>query len=472
VGRFVVRLVTLGQLQLLRDGWHWQPIPVQPKRLALLAYLAFATPTGIHRRDTLLGLFWPEADHDQARRALRQAIHHLRNALGDGVLLSRGEEIRLAEGRLWCDARALDDALRAGHAREALALYGGEFLAGVFVSDASSEFEEWVSRARKRLRERAAAAAWDAAAEAGRSGSPAGALEVARRALELDPDDEAGLRRLMCVLDQCGRRFEGLRAYSDFAQRVRNEYGAEPSGETRALADTLRDGGRPRPPTPRAIAPAGAAPGRPHDRTPALPPSRAGGRRRLGPAAICALFLALGSLGSLAVVRLGAPVRSAAAPRTPGARVVLTELRNHTRDPLIAATITAALRAHLAETPAVAFVDERQVRAALDSMARSGERLTDTLARTIALREGATAYVTGDIAALDGELTVSAQLVATRTGSVLAAVRETAGDADQLTRAVERMSKRLRERVLESPASPQGGSPAWQTGLLLRMLLR
>ena len=39
----------------------------QPKRLALLAYLAIGRPPGFHRRSTLLALFWPEQDEQHAR---------------------------------------------------------------------------------------------------------------------------------------------------------------------------------------------------------------------------------------------------------------------------------------------------------------------------------------------------------------------------------------------------------------------
>jgi pimeloyl-ACP methyl ester carboxylesterase len=42
----------------------------QPKRFALLAYLAAASPYGYHRRDTLLALFWPEADQTEDLKAI------------------------------------------------------------------------------------------------------------------------------------------------------------------------------------------------------------------------------------------------------------------------------------------------------------------------------------------------------------------------------------------------------------------
>ena len=141
----------------------------QPKRLALLAYLAAATPYGFHRRDTILALFWPEADQEHARTALRKAVHFLRHELGPGVVLSRGdEEIGLAEEDIWCDVRKFGQALAKGRLSEALGLYPGDLLAGLFVSDAP-QFEHWLDEERGRLRTRPTS---PFSARAGRLGGP------------------------------------------------------------------------------------------------------------------------------------------------------------------------------------------------------------------------------------------------------------------------------------------------------------
>lgn len=236
----MLRLVTLGRLELQRAGTPPESVVLQPKRLALLTYLALATRGGYQRRDALLALFWPERSHSEARHALRQAVYHLRNALGDGVLESRGsEEVRLST-RVRCDAQEFGDAIRAGRASEAMALYDGDFFAGVFVADASPDWEEWVSRTRARLRAGAAAAAWTVAELAIRSGDVATGLAVAHRAHELDPDDESGLQRLMQWLDRFGRRASALQEFNDFARRMREEYHAEPSASTTALIAAFR----------------------------------------------------------------------------------------------------------------------------------------------------------------------------------------------------------------------------------------
>src|SRR5919205_1992605 len=107
-----------------REREELQALLTQPKRLALLAYLAVATPRGFHRRDRLLGLLWPELDQDRARAALRKAVHVLRQGLGEGVLLSRGDdELGLDSSSFWCDARVCDDAIAAGQFARAVELY-------------------------------------------------------------------------------------------------------------------------------------------------------------------------------------------------------------------------------------------------------------------------------------------------------------------------------------------------------------
>jgi DNA-binding SARP family transcriptional activator/TolB-like protein len=238
----MLRLCTLGQVELVRGAPPVaEPVPAQAKRLAVLVYLAAATPRGFHRRDTLLALFWPELDQDEARRALRQALHHLRNALGDGVVVNRGDElVGLAEGRLWCDAVAFECALEAGRAAEALSLYRGEFLPGFFVSEASAEFEQWIDRTRAHLRARATEAACAAAEAAEADGRIVEAATLARRAYDLSPDDEKILRRLLGLLDRAGERAGALRAYGEFARRLEAEYGAEPAAETQALVRSIR----------------------------------------------------------------------------------------------------------------------------------------------------------------------------------------------------------------------------------------
>lgn len=240
-----IRLSLLGAVDLRSpEGDEFRAVLAQPKRLALLAYLAAAHPAGFHSRDTLLALLWPDLNQEHARAALRQALYVLRQALGDRIMVTCGDGvIGLDHRRFWCDVTAFDSALDQGNRAEALALYGGELLAGFHVAGVP-EFERWLEGQRARLARRAAAAAWALTECAERRGDLSEALEWAFRLLAINQDDERALREVIVLLDQLGDRIAALRIYSDFTRRIAADYGMEPVPETEALVSAIRNRGR------------------------------------------------------------------------------------------------------------------------------------------------------------------------------------------------------------------------------------
>jgi DNA-binding SARP family transcriptional activator len=239
----MIQLRTLGGLDLTDpdSGGELRAVLVQPKRFALLVYLALANAHRFRRRDTLTGLFWPNVDGDHARGALRQALRFLRGELGATVLVNRGEEeVGVNAEALSCDATLFEAACEASAWDRALELYRGDLLAGVFVADVSADFDHWLEGERRRLRQRAAAAGWSMVQDAERTGDLARAAVAARRAVELAPDDEASVRRLIRILDRKGDRAGALSTYEGFRLRLLAEYDAVPSPETEALLAAIR----------------------------------------------------------------------------------------------------------------------------------------------------------------------------------------------------------------------------------------
>lgn len=232
----------LGALDLQGpDGRHLGSPLSGSKRLALLAYLALARGRGLQRRDTLLGLFWPELDQKHARNSLSNMLHQIRRSLGADVVVTRGHhEVGVAEGAVRCDALMFQEALDGGRAAEALELYRGDLLEGFFVPDASPEFDHWVDSERARLRRRAAEAARGLVEQAEQAGRTAEAIGWARKASTIDPYDEPAARRLMVLLDRAGDRAGALRTYEAFAGRLAREFEAEPSAETRVVIQDVR----------------------------------------------------------------------------------------------------------------------------------------------------------------------------------------------------------------------------------------
>ena len=234
------------------------PVSVEPpingaRRLAVLVYLALARPRGLHSRDTLIGLLWPEADQPGGRHALRNALHALRQVLGQQVIVTSGDAlVGLDPQRIDCDALALEAEVAAGRYEEAVGRYHGELLQGFYVSEAP-EFERWLDGERRRFGDLVQKAAWAHADSLRAAGESERAVEAARRASALAPEDEISLRRLLRFLDDGGDRATALRAYDDFAERLKNDLDAEPSAETQALARSLRE--RPTTDELRAAAP-------------------------------------------------------------------------------------------------------------------------------------------------------------------------------------------------------------------------
>ena len=241
----MIRLHLLGAPDLRRDGAEFRAVLSQPKRLALLAYLASASPRGFHSRDTLLALFWPELDQERARNALRQALHYLRRALGEEIVTARGDrEVGVDPTALWCDAAAFDDAVAAGRHQEALDLYRGDLLPGFFIEEAP-EAERWLEDERARRRRAAVDSAGALAARAEAAGEHRASALWARRAAALEPLDEGTLRRLLTALDRAGEPAAALEAFSDFARRLDREYGVGPSAATLEQVKAIQ--GRQRP---------------------------------------------------------------------------------------------------------------------------------------------------------------------------------------------------------------------------------
>jgi TolB-like protein len=247
----MIELRTLGGTQILQRGSPARTFRLQPKRLAVLAYLAAARPRGMHRRDSLLVMFWPDDDEQRARNALSQTVHAIRRDVGPQVLSTQGHElIGIDPDALSCDAVQFEELLDRADLEDGLRLYHGEFLRGLAIGDATG-FDRWQEGEAWRLQRRAwkAAEALADAAESG--GNMIAALRWLEQAVELLPTDEVLLRRLLTLTDSLGDRAGALRAHERFSALLREEYGVDPSPETDALVKEIRGRRTPLPkPTP------------------------------------------------------------------------------------------------------------------------------------------------------------------------------------------------------------------------------
>jgi serine/threonine protein kinase/tetratricopeptide (TPR) repeat protein len=155
--------------------------------------------------------------------------------------------------------------------------------------------------------------------------------------------------------------------------------------------------------------------------------------------------------GGVAMLRTPAENSLRGGPLAARDRIVVSRFTEQQGDTMLAAAISEAFRIDLSQSPNVRVLTPAQVRGALQRMEVPGTSIPhDSVARDLAVREGAKAYVSGSIARIGGTWTIAVQLTSTEGGEALLAVSETARDSSHLIAAVGRASRELRQRLGES----------------------
>jgi DNA-binding SARP family transcriptional activator len=210
------------------------------KATALIAFLA--VEGGVHNRDSLAALLWPDYASDRARAALRRTLSTLRSALdGRWVVVARdsvsleGGDVDVTEFHRLAASDTLADL------EAAAALHRGTFLAGFGLRD-SAVFDDWQSFRAASLT-RALGAVLDRLADGYvTSGETVRAVEHARRRLALDPLNESAHRRLIALYGASGERAAALAQYRDCVRTLHRELGVAPTEETTAVYHAIREG--------------------------------------------------------------------------------------------------------------------------------------------------------------------------------------------------------------------------------------
>ena len=141
-------------------------------------------------------------------------------------------------------------------------------------------------------------------------------------------------------------------------------------------------------------------------------------------------------------------------------RLILAEFQNRSADSTLGPSLSEAFRIDFSQSPTVKLVDAQSVTDELQRMRRAaGTPLTLALAREIAVRLGVKAVLAGEIDPVGRGYVLSASLVSAGDGQVLTGVRETADNDGALIHAIDRLSKKLRERIGESLRTIRANPP-------------
>ncbi len=221
----------LGQFDLRQDGEQIE-LPSRPAR-TLLAYLVLTIGTH-HPRERLAGLLWPESSEPNARKNLRQALWHLRKAIGEAHLLVDTSSIAFdAASDFWLDISFLEDTADPDLETE-VSVYEGELLPGCY--------EDWVLLERDRL---------DASYERKMDRFLEQLLQEQRwtevitwgeRWIALGHVPETAFRALMMAHAATGELSKVEAAYQRCTDALEQEVGVDPSEETTQLYKSLLAG--------------------------------------------------------------------------------------------------------------------------------------------------------------------------------------------------------------------------------------
>ncbi len=260
------------------------------RSVALVAFLVVHAGSP-QPRQRIAGLFWPESTDAQALTNLRRELHQLRQVLGDepslvvtpADLCWRDTETCRVDLRVFSFEReaalmaaaAGDDEEVLAHAAGAIAEYRGDLLPG--------GYEDWLLDARSEI-ERQCVGLCDLLGETrARSGDLTGAVDVARRRIQLQPLEEVGYRTLMQLQAELGDRAGAVSTYHHCASVLERELGVVPDASTRKVFQRLMAHARPRPGPRRRPGPRPGGRGWPRRSSSAGQPSSASSRTCGGP---------------------------------------------------------------------------------------------------------------------------------------------------------------------------------------------
>lgn len=212
----------------------------------LFTYLAVnrARPA---RRDELIEALWPWRVPPGADASLSALLSRLRTVLA-GSALTGGSEIRLAlPADAWIDIEAAQEAIHRAESAVAQGEWArgwGPSLVALFTARRGflpGEDVPWADEHRRRLEEiRCSALECYAAVALGVGGTELAPGErVARELVAAEPFRERAHALLMEILVARGNAAEALRVYDALRERLRDELGAAPAPELRALQEQL-----------------------------------------------------------------------------------------------------------------------------------------------------------------------------------------------------------------------------------------
>ena len=225
----MIRFRILGPAELRNhDGILEHSFLAGPKRLALLAFLVLNRPFGFQRRDKILPHLWPEKGQKSARNLLSNMLYHIRKSLGSDSIITRGtEELRINLDLIWCDAIEFEKAYDDGSLNEAIDLYRGKLLDGLFIPNASPDFEKWLDLERENYHRMYTDSLEQIAEKTEKNQNYNEAAKWWNTLAAENPFETRVTERWIRALAAAGKHSEAIRRAEEHGKLLENELGAD-----------------------------------------------------------------------------------------------------------------------------------------------------------------------------------------------------------------------------------------------------
>jgi len=196
-----------------------------PKRMLLLVYLTLNS-NKLLRRDKLIAVFWPEKSQKNARNALSNLLYHIRTNTDSEIFITRGtEELKVNHEIILCDALQFMKEYKNKEWTKVENLYTGPFLDGVYISNAPSELEDWISDQREYFKKLYLKVLDHLARQAGKSGKDGEALAWLEKFTEIEPFDTSAVENYIRLLVLNGKKSKAIKAADNHARLLQEEFG-------------------------------------------------------------------------------------------------------------------------------------------------------------------------------------------------------------------------------------------------------
>jgi eukaryotic-like serine/threonine-protein kinase len=137
-------------------------------------------------------------------------------------------------------------------------------------------------------------------------------------------------------------------------------------------------------------------------------------------------------------------------------QILITDFSNSTGDAVFDDTLKQAVSVQLAQSPFLNVLSDASVHATLKLMTMPPDtRLTPGVARDLCLRAGAKVYIAGSLAKLGSQFVIGLNAVDCRTGDTLAQQQVTAKNKEDVLRALDEVSVKIRKKLGESLSTLQ-----------------